>query len=266
MSDILQKICDDKRDYVALRKKSAPIHLLQDIASKQLECRGFANALSEKVSAGGYGLIAEVKKASPSAGLIREDFNAPEIAKAYERAGATCISVLTDQPYFKGHNNYLSAVKDVVKLPVLRKDFMVDTYQIVESKALGADCILLIMAALDDSLAAEMESIAIEYGMDVLVEVHNEEELERALRLKTGLLGINNRDLKAMQTDIATTERLAAMVPSNMGKQLVSESGLYTKEDLDRMAEVGAKCFLVGQSLMSQPDIEQATKTLLGLD
>lgn len=265
MSDILQKICDDKRDYVALRKKSAPVQLLHEIATKQPECRGFAKALSDKVNAGQYGLIAEVKKASPSAGLIREDFNAPEIAKAYERAGAACISVLTDQPYFKGHNAYLSAVKDVVSLPVLRKDFMVDTYQIVESKALGADCILLIMAAIDDSLAAEMEAMAFDYGMDVLVEVHNEEELERALKLKTSLLGINNRDLKAMQTDIATTERLATMIPSGMSKLLVSESGIYTKADLDRMAVVGAKCFLVGQSLMSQPDIEQATKTLLGI-
>ncbi|MCP4395183.1 MAG: indole-3-glycerol phosphate synthase TrpC [Alphaproteobacteria bacterium] len=264
MSDILKKICDDKREHVEQNKGIVPLNILNELISRQEPCRGFAASLSAKVDAGGYGLIAEVKKASPSAGVIREDFNPEEIAMAYERAGASCISVLTDEQYFQGHNDYLVEVMEVVSLPLLRKDFMVDMYQITESRALGADCILLIMGALDDGFASEMEAYAFELGMDVLVEVHDEEELERALKLKTPLLGINNRDLKKMKTDIATTERLAAMVPDDMDKQIVSESGLYTKEDLDRMANAGAKRFLVGQSLMSQNDIELATRTLLG--
>jgi indole-3-glycerol phosphate synthase len=264
MSDILKEICDYKREFVAQAKSTVPEFVLKELIERQKPCRGFAKSLASKVNAGDYGLIAEVKKASPSAGLIRDDFNPAEIAKAYERAGAACISVLTDEKYFQGHNDYLLEVIEAVSLPVLRKDFMVDMYQITEARALGADCILLIMGALDDGQAADMESYAHELGMDVLVEVHDEEELERALKLKTPLLGVNNRDLKKMKTDIATTERLSALIPADMSKQLVSESGLYTKDDLDRMANAGAKCFLVGQSLMSQKNVELATQKLLG--
>lgn len=261
MSDVLEEICAYKREHIA-RKKA--VHALE-IAEKQAQAasapRGFARALKARVDAGGYGLIAEIKKASPSRGLIREDFDPTALARAYEAGGATCLSVLTDEKYFQGGDSYLQAAHAAVNLPVLRKDFMLDPYQVVEARALGADCILLIMAALSDELAAELEQTAHDWGMDVLVEVHNASEMTRALSLQTELIGINNRNLKTLEIDIATTEELAAMVPH--GRTLISESGLYTPADLARMAKAGARCFLIGESLMRQDDVEAATRAIL---
>jgi indole-3-glycerol phosphate synthase len=262
MSDVLTKICADKRDHVAQRKRARSLSATEAAARNASPVRGFHAALRGAAEAGRYGLIAEVKKASPSKGLIREDFDPPAIARAYERGGATCMSVLTDAPYFQGADEHLVAARAAVSLPVIRKDFMVDPYQIPEARALGADCILLIIAALDDGLAAELEAAAVEWKMDVLVEVHNAEELDRAMKLRSPLLGINNRDLKTLKTDIETTRRLAP-VAVETGRLVVSESGLYTPEDLAAMYAAGARCFLIGESLMRQPDIEAATRTLV---
>jgi indole-3-glycerol phosphate synthase len=261
MSDVLKRICDEKREEVERRKARTPLSQLVEAAEKVSAPRGFALAL-RKASSVGYGLIAEVKRASPSKGLIRPDFNPASLARAYERGGATCISVLTDTPYFQGADDHLCAARAAVELPVLRKDFMVDPYQIVESRALGADCILLIMAALTDDEAADLEKLAMTQGMDVLVEIHSEAELERALKLKSSLMGINNRDLRTLKTDTATALELAPKVPDN--RLVVAESGLYTREDLDSMASAGARCFLIGESLMRQDDVEAAVSTLLG--
>ncbi len=261
MRDVLQEICDVKQELVRARKASRGMAEVDAAAVSASAVRGFIAALRRKVDEGGYGLIAELKKASPSKGLIREDFDPPRLAQAYEAGGAACLSVLTDTPYFQGEDSYLEAARGSVSLPALRKDFMLDPYQIAESRALGADCILLIMAALSDGQAAELEAAAHGYGMDVLVEVHDAAELDRALALQTPLLGINNRNLKTLQVDLATTEHLAARVPDN--KIMVCESGLSVRADLDRMSAVGAQCFLIGESLMRHDDVTAATSALL---
>ncbi len=261
MSDVLTRICDDKRKHVAEVKQKRSLSDLESAAKAASTPRGFADSLSKTIDSGGFGLIAEIKKASPSKGLIREDFDPATLAQAYEKGGASCLSVLTDIPYFQGDDAYLVAAREAVNLPVLRKDFMVDPYQITEARTLGADCILLIMAALDDTLAAELENAALGYGMDVLIEVHDEAELERAHRLKSSLIGINNRNLKTLEVTLETTRRLAPMV--EQGRNLVCESGLFTPQDLKDMSKVGANRFLIGESLMRQDDVESATRKLL---
>lgn len=261
MSDTLARIVRDKQRHVAKTRRNLPEGKLLDAARSAPPVRGFRAAL-DRAATKGYGLIAEIKKASPSRGLIRADFDPPDLARAYAAGGATCLSVLTDSPYFQGEDAHLVRARDAVDLPVLRKDFTVDPYQVVEARALGADCILLIMAALDDVLAAELEAAAFDLRLDVLVETHDAEELDRALQLRSTLIGINNRNLKTLDVDLDTTIELAPRVPD--GYRLVAESGLRTPADLDRMASVGARCFLVGEHLMNQPDVTAATRTLLG--
>lgn len=260
MSDKLTEICETKREEVDERMAVATIADLDRHAAHQDAPRGFEAALRRKAETG-FALIAEIKKASPSKGLIRRDFRPAEHAVAYERGGAACLSVLTDAPYFQGHEDYLMDARAAVSLPVIRKDFMIDPWQVAEARAIGADAILIIVAALDDTLMAEIEGAALERGMDCLVEVHNEAEMERAARLKSRLIGVNNRDLKRFVTDIGVTERLASLAPE--GTLLVSESGINTHADLERLAGCGARTFLVGESLMRQADVEAATRTLL---
>jgi len=261
MSDVLRRICETKRAEIARAKSERGLGEVERAARAAAPPRGFVAALKRATAVGGYGLIAEIKRASPSAGLIRGDFDTATLAGAYARGGATCLSVLTDAPYFQGKLEDLVAARAAVTLPVLRKDFMLDPYQIGESRALSADCVLLIMAALDDGQAAELEAAAIAFGMDVLVEVHDRRELERALRLKTPLIGINNRDLRSLTVDLATSEELAREISSE--RLVVSESGLHGPKDLARMAAARIRCFLVGESLMRASDIEAATRALL---
>ncbi len=260
MNNVLEQICEKKRQHVAQRKTARSLNQVINQCELVPKPHGFINAL-EKASRNGYGLIAEIKRASPSKGRIRKDFNPKSLANAYKAGGATCISVLTDTPYFEGCDEDLSKAKEAVNLPILRKDFMLDPYQIHESRALGADCILLIIAALSNDQANELEAIAISYGMDVLIEVHNQFELEQALKLKSPLIGVNNRDLKTLKTNLETTKQLASRVPEN--KLLVSESGLYSREDLAEMALVGARCFLIGESLMRQDNVTTAVQDIL---
>ena len=260
MTDVLQEICARKREVVAKRKAAKSIGAVAEDALAAPPVRPFAAALDAKAT-DGYALIAEIKRASPSAGLIREHFQPANIAQAYERAGAACLSVLTEEDYFQGSDAFLQIAREATALPVLRKDFMLDPYQVIEARAIGADCILLIMAMLSDAQARELEDVAMDAGLGVLIEVHDAAELDRALALRSSLIGVNNRNLKTLVTDLGTTEALAARLPQ--GRVLVCESGLKTASDLARMAKVGARRFLIGESLMKQPDIEAATRAIL---
>jgi len=260
--DVLARICDEKRLEVEQRKAAHDLDTLRGRIAAQGPPRGFGQVLKHAVGAGRFALIAEIKKASPSGGLIRADFDAAALARAYRDGGATCLSVLTDEPHFLGSESHLVAARKAVDLPVLRKDFILDSWQLYESRAMGADCILLIMAALSNEEARQLEGVARSLDLDVMAEVHDEAELERALGLQTQLIGINNRDLKTLETDLAITERLAPLVPPD--RFLIAESGIRNNADLQRLAAAGSLCFLVGESLMRQPDVKVAVQTLLG--
>jgi indole-3-glycerol phosphate synthase len=260
MSTILDRIKTYKLEEIVARKKARPLASVEDAADAAPAPRGFARAL-HGAAATGYGLIAEIKKASPSKGLIRADFDVPALAKAYEAGGATCLSVLTDTPSFQGADEFLTAASQAVRLPCLRKDFIYDTYQVAEARALHADCILIIMASVSDAQAAELEAAATHWGMDALIEVHDRAELDRAAQLKSDLIGINNRNLNTFEVTLDTTRDLARRVPE--ARLIISESGLNNPADLADLARYGARCFLIGESLMRQADVTAATKHIL---
>jgi indole-3-glycerol phosphate synthase len=261
MSDILTRIEAYKREEIAAAKRNRPLAALEREARGRPAPRGFLEALATRCARQDYALIAEIKKASPSKGMIRSDFSPPELARAYAAGGATCLSVLTDTPSFHGKLEDLSDARAAAPLPVLRKDFLYDPYQVAEARAVGADCILIILAAVDDAIASDLEAAGFEHGMDVLIEVHDEAELDRALRLRSRLIGINNRDLRTFRTTLATCERLAPIVPSD--RLIVAESGINHADDLARLARSGIWAFLVGESLMRQSDLAAATRALL---